>query len=102
MPRRIQRRRTKGWKKPPGVIDCGRQKDSCGPYGNPYRVGPDGTATECVATFRRLYDNPLSRARIRKALDGKGLLRWCKVGDPCQADVLVLWANEDTRGKEGI
>jgi hypothetical protein len=55
-----------------------------------------------VAQFRARYDNPLARARVRKALAGKDLMCWCKVGDPCHADLLLLWANEDTERKEGV
>ena len=34
MPERIQLRRTKGWRKPEGVVSCARP----GPYGNPFPV----------------------------------------------------------------
>lgn len=34
-PKRIQLRRTKGWRKPPGVIVCTRPHS---PYANPFRV----------------------------------------------------------------
>jgi hypothetical protein len=35
MPKRIQRRRTKGWKAPEGTVNCTRP----GKFGNPFKVG---------------------------------------------------------------
>jgi hypothetical protein len=94
MPQRIQMRRDRPWQTTPKAIVCARRTGSCGPYGNPYRVGPDGSAEACVAQFVRLYDNPLARARYRKALARKDLACWCRVGDVCHVDTLLRWANE--------
>jgi hypothetical protein len=64
-PRRIQRRRTKGWKMPEGAVYVGRPTR----WGNPWKLGdnmhdpavPGGwrtcaTAADCVAAFRRSVD----------------------------------------------
>lgn len=49
-PQRIQRKRTKGWRMPENTVYVGRGSK----YGNPYRIGVDGNAEECVAKFRDL------------------------------------------------
>jgi len=48
-PFRVQRKRTKGWKMPPNTVYVGRGTK----FGNPFRVGKDGTAAECVSLYRR-------------------------------------------------
>ena len=47
MPKRIQRKRTKGWRKPAGTVDVTRGTR----WGNQYVVGKDGDAAECVQKF---------------------------------------------------
>ena len=80
-----------------------------GRWGNPFRVGVDGDAAECVRKFRdqlipyshegprdaALTDFLLSDANIsfiKSELRGKNLACWCKEG-PCHADVLLEIAN---------
>ena len=87
-PKRIQRQRTKGWKMPENTISVTRP----GRYGNPYLVGPDGTAQECVDKFRQNMPDFAKRAYMQD-LRGKNLACWCKLGDPCHADVLLEIAN---------
>lgn len=105
-PRRIQRRRAKGWRMPEGVVYVGRGSK----WGNPFVVGTHGTRTECL----RLYDI-LARGYIcisqsaehvrqqraahramknaRTELRGKDLACWCPLDQPCHADVLIEIAN---------
>ena len=91
MPPRIQRRRTKGWRKPAGAVYVGRvKKDHPSKWGNRYEVGRDGTAEECVQLFEARYqDDTTYQAAVRAALRGKPLMCWCKPGAPCHADVLL-------------
>jgi hypothetical protein len=101
MPTRIQLRRTKGWRMPAGTVSVARP----GRFGNPYRVGVDGTAAECVAKFRAdmeagfaLPSGSLHRALYRGQigkLAGKNLACWCKLDAPCHADVLLELANRE-------
>jgi hypothetical protein len=94
-PRRIQRKRSKGWRMPEGAVYVGRPTV----WGNRYRVGKgDGigivsTADEAVASFRRMWDAPHQRAYIREQLRGKDLACWCPLDKPCHADVLLEVAN---------
>jgi len=86
-PKRIQRRRTKGWRKPEGAVNVTRP----GPYGNPF-TGPD--AEQAVASFRkyalrRMRGEPEWLAALRE----KDLMCFCPLDAPCHADVLLELAN---------
>lgn len=87
MPKRIQRKRTKGWRMPANTVYVGRGSR----YGNPYRVGtaliPDRRAA--VEAFEA--NLPLSR--LWGELRGKNLACWCPANEPCHADVLLRIAN---------
>jgi hypothetical protein len=65
-----------------------------GHFGNPFKVGRDGDAAECVKKFEehltpRMIDDAIYELR------GKNLACWCKKGTPCHADVLLRVANQD-------
>ena len=98
MPKRIQRKRTKGWKMPPGAVSVTRP----GKWGNPFKVGvvsefgdvPD--AETAVMFYRSLMDKGLKRIDIVRELRGKDLACWCSLDQPCHADVLLELANKDT------
>lgn len=99
-PRRIQRKRTRGWRMPEGAVYVGRQTK----WGNPYRPG-DGlcsTADDAVEFYRQWIetgenyvndDPPPDIADIRRELRGRNLACWCALGQPCHADVLLEIAN---------
>jgi Domain of unknown function (DUF4326) len=95
-PKRIQRKRTAGWKMPPNTINVARPSV----HGNKYRVGKDGDAAECVAKFRANWEyglaHPLGKLALRPTLEklrGKNLACWCRLDQPCHADVLLDLAN---------
>ena len=114
-PRRIQLKRTKGWRLPEGAVKVDRSTR----WGNPFRVdecraaGFNGTdeeiAARCVAAFevwlgptywRANWDGPESETARRAilvslpSLRGKDLACWCALDQPCHADVLLRLANE--------
>lgn len=97
MPQRLQRRRSAGWKKPPGAVDVTRPSQWCNPYrvGRPwrdYRAATD--AAEAVALFRALVaTSPTFVELVRAELAGRDLMCWCRPGAPCHADVLLEIAN---------
>ena len=107
MPVRIQMRRTKGWRKPDGVIYCGRPSK----WGNPFRVGKNCvTAQRAIDLFTvkiRLPGAPLFYGlfnehfdRIRadiEELRGHDLGCWCPLDQPCHADILLKLANKETK-----
>ena len=87
MPKRIQLKRTKGWRMPANTVNVARPSK----WGNPYKLGtcliPDQAAA--VAAFEA--NLPLTDFA---ALRGKNLACWCKPGTPCHADVLLRIANQ--------
>lgn len=111
-PKRIQLKRTKGWRLPENTVVVSRPSV----WGNPFSVvdvidvynGDKRAAqADCVRSFEQLIDNTtlqdnrsarlfLKRKVIRKALKGKNLACWCKPGWPCHGDVLLRIANEPT------
>jgi len=118
-PKRIQLRRTKGWRKPEGAIVVARPSK----WGNPFRIeyrpanetyrwvvlssfkghilGAHETKAEAAAQAVEVYElqiGPLGGYEIPgdlivSELAGKDLACWCKPGDPCHADVLLEIAN---------
>jgi hypothetical protein len=95
MPKRIQRKRTSGWRMPDNAKSVTRPHK----YGNPFVVGRDGSADECVMLFREAVINNDSRIKFTredlKALRGKDLACFCALSDPCHADVLIEMANKE-------
>ena len=103
-PRRIQRSRAKGWRLPDNTVCVSRP----GPWGNPFLVGQDGTASECVDLYRKLLGGLLClscKATVESQqaarchvldfginLRGRNLACWCR-DKPCHADVLLEIAN---------
>ena len=118
MPKRIQRKRTKGWRMPEGAVYVGRPTR----WGNPFRPSPRDRRTEArlslryrmalaarrVASFEGWLLRPLhspwfglasdaARSKILIALAelrGHDLACWCPLDQPCHADVLLELANE--------
>ncbi|MFE7874349.1 DUF4326 domain-containing protein [Micromonospora humida] len=92
--RRIQRRRTAGWRMPAGAVYVGRPSR----WGN--RFGIDNTRASragAVALFRRwVAEHPEYAAAVRAELAGKTLACWCPLDQPCHADELLRIANEVT------
>jgi hypothetical protein len=120
MPKRIQRRRTKGWRKPEGVVNVTRP----GKWGNPFKIGGwyrmgtggDGMmfthvlvvneqycaghtlikdaqmAVDWFRRYRELY--PFKESELN-TLRGKDLMCYCGPEAPCHADVLLELANPE-------
>lgn len=98
-PKRIQRRRTRGWRMPAGAIYVGRPSR----WGNPYTG--NGDRAKAVALFREMLDRAPTQdgvtvfEQICAELRGKDLVCWCPLKDehgqrvPCHADVLLEIAN---------
>lgn len=106
-PKRIQLRRTKGWRIPPNTVVVARPTK----WGNPYKVGdtlpnffgPNQplkllTRKEVVDLFEsvtcRAWFRVIRPHRNIEELRGKNLACWCPVGEPCHADVLLELANK--------
>jgi len=111
-PKRIQRKRTKGWKMPPNTIYVGRPSK----WGNPASTSSfrDYTPEQVAADYRKwverdmgklswdnVYGKPPTLDEIRAELRGKNLACWCPLGQPCHADVLLELANPVSKGAGG-
>lgn len=121
-PKRIQRKRTKGWRMPIGAVYVGRPTK----FGNPFtlrqveRIPPKLNpmwavtynnrvlvrwdtralaAADAVDRFRRLMREPWSERpaeqELLATLRGKDLACWCSLDQVCHADVLLELANAD-------
>ncbi len=112
-PKRIQRKRTKGWRMPEGALYVGRGT----PWGNPWRIerlsaheyvgiNPDGSengdgwggrnfaagwAVDCYTEALRIFGPPNDEFWGR--IEGRDLACWCPLDQPCHADVLLELAN---------
>ena len=104
MPKRVQYRRAKGWRKPPDAVYVGRP----GIFGNPFH----GVERQRAVELFRLWlagkagnpDDDWRRERLLASLDairGKDLGCFCPLDHPCHADVLLELANApDVKEKE--
>ena len=100
-PKRIQLRRTKGWRLPPNTVVVSRPSK----WGNPFVAGPREQRAhdykvallwELIArSTRELTEDRHMRgvASDLAELRGKNLACWCPIGEPCHADVLLELAN---------
>lgn len=93
-PKRVQLRRTKGWRKPSGVVSVARPTK----WGNPYPVSDRVTPAQAVASYEMAvrcgYDHVPDTETIQAELRGRDLACWCPAGQECHADVLLRIANE--------
>jgi hypothetical protein len=89
-PKRVQLRRTKGWRKPEGVIVVSRGTK----WGNPFKVGRHGipTRAEAVRLYRQWLPGSPLRSQVSE-LAGHDLACWCPLDQPCHADALLELAN---------
>lgn len=118
MPKRIQRKRTKGWRKPEGAVYVGRPNK----WGNPFPPGRkmaelgigliadsgllpivkadhahEITLEESLLLYRIYILGCIKHNGnyyIIGNLRGKDLMCWCPLDQPCHADVLLEIANE--------
>lgn len=61
-------------------------------WGNPFRIGPDGTRAEVIAKYEAWLDTQPALLAALPELAGKRLGCWCSPL-PCHGDVLVRRAN---------
>jgi hypothetical protein len=89
-PQRLQLRRFRGWRKPADAIVVARPSR----WGNPFPVAMFGR-DDAVRRYRELVTSaPDIVETIRRDLAGHDLACWCKLTEPCHADVLLELAND--------
>lgn len=91
-PQRIQRKRTKGWTMPADTVYVGRPTK----WGNPFPI-PETSAACAVGHFRGYVVGLLTNGTGYPLgeLRGKNLACWCRLDQPCHADVLLELANAE-------
>lgn len=102
-PKRIQRKRTRGWKMPENTVYVGRPSK----WGNPWKVSEMGDIAPYAMAMQNYWGWLLGyvkppeleskRVWIREHLHelrGKNLACWCGEGMLCHADVLLELANQ--------
>ena len=111
-PKRIQRKRTKGWKIPSNTVYVGRGTK----WGNPFQVGESAyfmLASEGLTFSTDFIETPIENTHLAKSLysiwidkqikrgkldiselKGRNLACWCTLDSPCHADVLLKMANQ--------
>lgn len=112
-PKRIQLRRTKGWRMPEGAVNVARPTKWGNPFiiGEKYPVYEDGillkrgvtmhTRGDVVCVFRDwVWADAQDDYRLQAIfeLSGKTLACWCKPDEQCHADVLLEIANSRPPG----
>lgn len=92
-PRRIQRKRIKGWRMPENTIYVGRPSK----WGNPYGVGVSfETLEECLNEYRDYLKYCIKDGSLDlKEIKGKNLACWCGLDEKCHADILLRLANNE-------
>ena len=97
MPERIQLKRSRGWRLPPGAVSVARPTR----YGNPFRIGATlgfpfdevfgpvvrdrAHAVEIFRTYASItFDY---QVLVRRELAGKDLACWCPVPAPGEPDI---------------
>lgn len=94
-PKRIQRKRTKGWRMPANTVSVTRP----GRWGNPFKFDENSDAAWCVCRFRDWLlfseQGQFVAKAARRELRGKNLACWCAEDQPCHADVLLQIANTE-------
>jgi hypothetical protein len=100
MPKRVQRRRAKGWQAPEDTVYVGRPTK----WGNPFIPGQKNIFIETGLVTDKRHACCLFRAyamldqkfidSAQRELRGKDLMCWCRIDDPsCHGDVLLEIAN---------
>lgn len=99
-PKRIQRKRTRGWRMPKDTVYVGRPSK----WGNPFWIGNQHgltTIEQCIAAYEIATAVKIEQGWLDiSELRGKNLACWCQLDKPCHADVLLELANEKRKNKK--
>lgn len=89
MPKRIQRKRTKGWRMPENAVYVGRPTK----WGNPYSLAKYREKLAMLNYRLHLLRMIAAGSLDLKQLKGKDLACWCPPDKLCHADILIELAN---------
>ena len=90
-PKRIQRKRIKGWHMPPNAVYVGRPSK----WGNPFVVTEEKDRDGVIRAYEHFLRLKLERdPYYLDPLKGKDLACWCPLDKPCHADVILKMLKE--------
>jgi hypothetical protein len=99
-PRRIQLKRTKGWRIPENTVSVARPHR----HGNPFRVGDFGIpdAATAVVRFKEWRQGMVVGPPIPSIADlvGKNVACFCGFSEPCHGDALIEEAAQYLRNQD--
>lgn len=105
MNKRVQRKRTKGFRMPPNTVYVGRPTK----WGNPYKVGDtlrhkNAGIQEVLEFYEQWVKMKIHEddSHFLDPLIGKDLACWCPLDKPCHADVLLKILKERQREHERV
>ena len=67
-------------------------------WGNPFKIGPDGTRSEVIEKFRQWAKSNKEYLESLDELDGKVLGCWCKP-EACHGDVILELIEQRKKAK---
>ena len=75
------------------AVNCARPSR----WGNPWKVGKDGTVDYCVDRYKRFIEGNRwsfpTKKNIEDELHGKNIACYCDLDQPCHCDILLKIAN---------
>jgi hypothetical protein len=96
--KRVQRKRTRGWRMPPNTVYVGRPTK----WGNPWHLEGERNRAELLRFYRTYLKEKLSHdPHFLDELKGKDLACWCPLVDkegkplPCHADILIEFITQE-------
>jgi len=79
---------------PPNTVYVGRPSK----WGNPFKIGVHGTREEILRSYRVWIDQKLSEdPDFLRPLRDRNLACFCRLTEPCHADILLKLANHQSR-----
>lgn len=101
---RVQRSRAKGWKAPVGAVYIGRPSAWQNPQKLPWKKPTPAQRLLAVQYFEMylrecLQKVPGAKETLVRELDGKTLMCWCAVDQPCHGDAILRLIQEVKAGK---
>lgn len=92
--KRIQRKRTAGWRMPPNTIYVGRLTK----WGNPFELSEYGE--KCLPMYEEwLRGELVDRPHMLDELKGRDLACWCRLDSPCHVDIILKILAETEEAK---
>jgi uncharacterized protein DUF4326 len=89
---RVQLRRTKDWRLPPGTVIVDRRTKWGNFHGDTAQDFTNGILTWCESSTEASIDGVAWLYQTRVELAGKDIACWCPLTVPCHADVLLCIA----------